>query len=562
LYFWYILITSTACGVGILIHQAFSEKKSRWWVAGVFAVIVTNLIIILMPIFRGYCVSDLSDEVIHLGLIKDIALTDHLGKNNVYPISHILSYIFLSICELDFRLVIKIIPSIFYLIYMMGLYLLSTEICTKFEQALLVMAFSSVLLFTYFNYLFLPTQFFLYIIPFLLFIFFRKTRSIEPSYSLIFIILLIMMPFLHPLGSVFLIAIFMLLALLNPLLQYLAKINNNPEGEVAFYSPKVALIPGLIVFTIFFMWFCNFAVFSHTFSQASEWFIKGYGTTAVTTLTENYQTAGLTISKTVDLIIRTYGHNLIFSFLSLVAIYIISKKVFIQRNSLTIKEIFFPLLFPAFCAFYISTLVGNFLGTGSSQRIFCWALMASTVINGMIYYEWLSKHRGMTIAIYAALLEITIIFAASLGMFSIYPSPYIMQANLQVTMMDWTGMQWFSNSKNNDVTIYFDQLPINFQDFLYGFSTTKPKSVGSFNQVPPNIGYNKQNHLADSIDSDSYLVISERIREYKKQLWPEKGRFTLNDLNRISFDPGVSKIYSDRGLDIYHVLALMNETRR
>lgn len=553
-YFWYFLIAAITCGIGIMVYQAFSTRKSRWWATGFYIVILSNLIIILMPIFRGYFISDMSDDVSHLGWIKNIALTGHFCMNDVYPISHILSYQILSICELDSRMVTKILPSVFYLVYMVGMYLLSKEICIKDGQSLLIMAFSSVLLFTYYHYLFLPTQFFLDLVPFVLFLFFRKINSINLSYAMIFIIFLLMMPLLHPLGSIFLIGIFLLLALVNPLCHFHAKLNNL-EGKAYIYSLSSIIKPGSILFIVFFLWFMNFSLFRASFSQAYGWFVNGYGTPAIAALKDNLDASSFSILEVIDLLIKIYGHNFIYAFFSLVAIYVIYKKAFSQQSYLAAEEIFLALIFLAFSFFYILTLAGNFLVTGSSQRIFCWALMASTLINGIVSYEWLSKHLERNTILLYGILIIIIIIAVIIGIFSVYPSPHIMGANMEVTMMDWVGMEWFFDNKNSDDTMYFNQLLYRAPSFIYGFGMPKPKTIGEFYKVPLHIGYNEHYSLANSVNSDSYIVINECTRVSKAQLWPDKGRYTLNDLNLISSDSGICKIYSDRGLDIYHVLA-------
>ncbi|MCK4733231.1 MAG: DUF1616 domain-containing protein, partial [Methanophagales archaeon] len=68
-YFWFLLVGAISCGITILVHQAFAEQKSNWWSIGLSIIIFTNLIIILLPIFRGYFISSGGDEITHLGMI-------------------------------------------------------------------------------------------------------------------------------------------------------------------------------------------------------------------------------------------------------------------------------------------------------------------------------------------------------------------------------------------------------------------------------------------------------------------------------------------------------------
>lgn len=555
-YFWFLICSSIACGILILVHHAFaSEQRSKWWAASLFIVVFANLIVILLPMFRGYFISSLGDEVTHLGQIKDIALTGHAGVSDVYPISHILAFQLCSICGLDSRLVIKILPSIFYLIYMAGLFILIRAISKEPRQVMLVMAFGSVLLFTYFNYLFLPTQLFLFLVPLILFLFFRKNSSRSLSYATIFIITLLLMPFLHPLGSVLLVGIFLIFEL-SVLIHrsWLAKRSYTQKPAIS-YSLGTALAPAAIVFMIFFSWFSNFALFRYKLIQAYEWFVHGYGTPPVETMMEQWQMADFTILGFIDLFIKCYGHDLLFSLLSLIAIFIILRKAFSSRTSLKIEETFFPLLFLIFSLFYLSTLLGAFISLGRSIRVFCWPLVASTVLNGMVFHERISKLRDNRFKICVCLLTIIIIVAAIIGIFSVYPSPHKREWGLQVTRMDWGGMEWFFNHKNDNGTIYFEQLIYRAPHFIYGFDTPKPKSVGAFYLVPPHLGYDKNESIADSFDFNAYLVTSERVRAIKTQLWPDVGRFTLNELNRLNFDPGVSMIYSNGQLAIWEISA-------
>jgi hypothetical protein len=534
------------------VRQAFAEEKSNWWSIGLFIIIFTNLIIILLPIFRGYFISSGGDEISHLGMIKDIALTGRAGEQNVYPISHILGISLSNISGLNSRLIIKILPAIFYLIYMSGLYLLAKVIGEKFEQVLLVMAFGSVLLFTYFNILFLPTQFFLYLIPLILMLLLGKiVSSNRLEYTIILLIMLLPMPFLHPLGSVFLILIFLLFEL-SILIHHFLIMRGYTQSVTISYPSKTALMPALVVFIIFFMWFSVFAMFRTTITRASEWFVYGHGTPPIDTMAEQLRRSGFTVLDFIDLLIKTYGHGLIFMLLSLIAIFIILRKLRL-RNIPKVEEIFFSLFFLIFSVFYIQTLIGAFICTGRSLRIYCWPLMASTVLNGIVFHEWISKLRGKRFKICISLLTIIIIIAAIIGVFSVYPSPHMKMGNVQVTEMDFDGMEWFFEHKNSDSTFYFDQLPFRAPHAIFGYAAPKPKTVGRFSLIPPHLGYDDNKTLAYSFDSDAYIVMSERTKATKTKLWPDIGRCTLSDLNMLSSDPAVDKIYFNGELEIWQV---------
>lgn len=394
-YFWIFIIISIASGVVILVYNAFTKIRSNWWIVGFFITILSNLIVISLPTLRGYFISDFSDELTHLGLINDIALTGHIGYSNYYPVSHILTSILSNISGLTSRVIIKIVPIFFYLMYIIGLYILVKATRSTFGQVLLALAFGSVLIFTYYTYQFLPTQFSLSLVPLILTILLKKAEypnQLNLEYKIIFLILLVLMPFLHPLGSIFLIGIFLLFEVSRIIYKSLSK-RNYLKSEFTSYISGMNLFPVLIVFVIFITWFVFFAIFRETVETAYGWFVYDYGTTALETLSEQRQMAKLTILDIIDLIIKNYGHVLLFTLLSLVSTFIILRKLLISRRSINVKEIFFSLMFLTFSMFYISTLIGAFIKTGRSLRIFTWALMASTILNGMVLHTWISEQK-------------------------------------------------------------------------------------------------------------------------------------------------------------------------
>jgi hypothetical protein len=300
------------------------------------------------------------------------------------------------------------------------------------------------------------------------------------------------------------------------------------------------------------MWFSTFALFHTTVSRAYEWFVYGHGTPPVETMAEQLQMAGFTVLDFIDLLLKNYGHGLIYILLSLIAIFIILRNLRL-RNSPGMEKIFLFLFFLMFSVFYIQTLLGDFICTGRSLRVYCWPLIASTVLNGIVFQEWISKLSGKKFKICIHMLTIIIIIAATIGVFNVHCSPHIKMGNLQVTEMDFGGMEWFFEHKNSDGTFYFDQLPFRAPHAIFGHEAPKPKTVGHFYQVLPHLGYTDNKTLSHSFNYDAYIVISERVKVIKRKLWPDVGRYTISDLNKLNSDPAVSKIYFNGELEILKV---------
>ena len=51
---WTCLIAALAGGTGIVVHQAFAGRKSKYWLLGFFILIYGISIVLLLPVFRAY----------------------------------------------------------------------------------------------------------------------------------------------------------------------------------------------------------------------------------------------------------------------------------------------------------------------------------------------------------------------------------------------------------------------------------------------------------------------------------------------------------------------------
>jgi hypothetical protein len=236
---------------------------------------------------------------------------------------------------------------------------------------------------------------------------------------------------------------------------------------------------------------------------------------------------------------------------------IIGKKLLSKHKVPTLGEIYFSLCFLAFSLFYITTLLGNFIVTGQTLRVFCWALFASILLNGIVFYEWISKLRNHINITFITILTIVIIISSIVGLFTEYNSPSQRTTGDQVTLASMDAMQWFYDNKARLNTIYYDQIVYRAADYLYGTDSAKPVTIGNFLPVPNDLGYEKYGSIADYFDQNIYLVFIRRDLESKK-LFPTVGIYTWSDYNQLLSDPGVGRIYSDGDTEIMEVFSTTN----
>lgn len=539
-YFWLLIILGVISGICIIIYSSFNDDKL--WIVGIYIVIFTNLVIILLPIFRGYFINSPQDEITHLGFIKDIFSTGHVGNSNYYPISHILASEIAYIIDVIPITIVKIIPSIFYILYYSNLYFLSRVSKIGIRPSIFVMAFGSVLLYSYYNYLFMPTQFALYIVPFILFIGQKKEISFNKSeYKILYIILLILIPFLHPLGAIYTVGILLIYEISKKIYSYFTK-----------FDQKIELAPSLIVLITFIMWFSYFLLFMNTVRKAVGGIIYGIGSPEIDTISSKLHKTEFNMFDIFNLFIRNYGHELLYSILALFAIALIARKIRDRKNTLRIADFFLPILFVTFLTIYISALLTDFTPvTGTSNRLLYWAIFVSVIMNGYIFHEYISTLRDNRI-IYVSILTIIIAISAIIGVFSTYPSPYIQQPNIQVTKIDWNSMEWFYKHKIISNNIYISQLSYRAPDFIFGYDMEKPESIKFPSYTYPHFGYDINKTLAYPYRLDAYLIILKRDIVVYSKLWPKVGIINHTDFNMLNRDPKVGKIYYNGGTEIWY----------
>ena len=213
LHFWLLSIASIACGIGILLRQTFAPKKSEWWMVGFIIISFTNIVLLLLPMFRGYALYGLGDTVTHLGFAKDILNSGHIGETNWYPILHIAQTTLVQVSGVTLESTYYLLVILFYGIYTGGIYLLAKSISRHSGQVSLIVAFASPLIYSYFHVAIHPNSLSLFMVPLLLY-FYHKTRSTLhqrfPN-SVLLVLLAFTIVFFHPITT--LLAIVVLLAL-------------------------------------------------------------------------------------------------------------------------------------------------------------------------------------------------------------------------------------------------------------------------------------------------------------------------------------------------------------
>ena len=141
-----------------------------------------------------------------------------------------------------------------------------------------------------------------------------------------------------------------------------------------------------------------------------------------------------------------------------------------------------------------------------------------------------------------------------------YPSPYILLPNDQVTYADIKGMDWFFHSKNVTTPwLSMTITPYRSADMLLTQEERAGrKDITSIALSPPyHFGYPDNDSLGDQYEKDHYMALNKKDRLIYVEILPEmaKLRFLPGDFEQLENDTCIDKLYCSGGFDAYFIRA-------
>ena len=563
-YFWLLLIVAIACGIIILVYHTFTKSQSQWWLTGFSLILSTNLVILLLPFFRGYTTfaRTRGDELTHIGYIKDILFTGHFalaGESgaNHYPVIHILGGDFSLINGINPELLTVLLPVFFTLFYMFSIYLLSREISSSLGQIILITAFGSLLLFRHENLMLAPSVVCFYMLPFTLFLFYKSRISTNRlKYSLLLILVLLLMPFLHPgEGSLFLIITFLCIGFSLWLYFIIKKPSSKDCSSRSVLKNISSINPILILFATWFAWFSAYSIFSGTVGNTVNWIVNQIGTTTSMEYSSLLAKAGLSLFEIVELFFKMWGQTITYCLVAAVISILVWKKFLSSKCKINVWQFSFSFLFIVFVTLLLISFFTRSIWLDYNREI-RYVFFAATILNGLYLYNLIhNKHKIMC----AFLTFLLLMIPATIGVFNTFPSPIVVEANSQVTEMEMIGMEWFFGYRDDSLLIDDRGVPqIRFWAALHGAASHTSNIRHYPSDSPPDhFGYLENDTYGESYTKDRYYVDCKLSRIIYLEVAPEYKllwKITPEDFYRLdNEDSSVSKLYSNGELWVYYV---------
>lgn len=561
---WIFLIIGIICGICIVIYNVYTKEheKNNKWLLGLFLILLSNFIILLLPVFRGYALYGRGDIPSHLGTVLNIISSGHTETKNFYPAVHLYITEFSHICNIDPMILFGYIPVFFSTLYVIYMYCFAKCILPNKGQAILATTASTPLIYGYSligspNCLSMtsPNGLICLLVPLMLFIYFSLDKTAlqhKLQFKITFVIFIFLFPVFHPVPTLAILVMIIATDMVNKIYDRLYAKKINTQYNISKFHITSLLL--LSVWTI--TWISSFYVWEYTIRNIHTLIAEG-GPTALSDLEHLAITSFGYGYNPYEIAFKDLNAPLLYMLLTLISVPIITKKMFIDKK---LRDLI--LLYGLLVAFF-SMMFVLFIGNLPFHplRLLIFVIIICTIFVGFMLYELLERAKTSKRNLIIVFVILILVLSSVSGILKVHPSPYTLRANNQITYSEIGGMDWFFYNKNiNTPVMYLGMPDFRFAAFLISSDergTRKDITWSDTKDRNPPYHFNYTNHtkLGESYTEDRYMVITKLGRLFYTELWPKLAelRFYATDFEKLNYDPSVDKLYSNGGLDVWKI---------
>ena len=542
---WIFLFFGIICGICIVVYNVYTKEheKNNRWVLGLLLILLSDVILLSLPILRGYAFWGRGDPLTHINTVLNIISSSHTEVQLFYPIAPIYVTECYYIFGISVELLFKYIPLLFGILFVVYMYLFAKSVLPKKGQVILATIVSTAFLHGFYIY-FTPNVLSNLMLPLVFFVFFK---SYEPASHLKieFRTLLMIMIFLygafHPVPAIALLILFMCIELFNKV---------SIDKHLTISSLKISRLNAtltLILFAWIFTWISSFYVWESTIRNIRILMTEG-GPTAFSRLEGQMAYASGYGYSPLVIFFKYYNGVIVYSVLALIAFFIIMKE---QRKNKNLKTTYS--LYSTLFIYILITAV--FFATNlpfGPLRMMIYMIILCAVSVGFLLDRIIEKtrystgKRTFTPALANVFVISILVFSSISGISTLYPSPYVLKPNDQFSCSELKGQGWFLDSR----AIRTPVGALSFGEPL--------RRQGIWSEVPPyHFNYNNHTMLGESYAKSSYLTLNKLDRLLYTEVLPKIAelRWYPKDFEKLEYDTSVEKIYTSGGCDIWFIHA-------
>jgi len=550
---WVLLISSMGGSIFLLVSEALvreSGENSRWLIP-FFILAFSCLIVLLLPALKGYFIYGREDTLGNLGFIKDIISTGHFADYNIYPALHVFSTALAITTGLSAdRLILYLLP-VFSLGYILAIYFLAKSVFQKNGQIVLATTLGAIPLLPHVGVLSAsnpPALMF----PLILALLVRALPGKSLSWTLLFILMLVLSPYLHPLATM----VHMITLLVVYLLQAVANRRFRARQPIPFNFL-------FILVAVSFLWYMNFFIFNVALEWAVRLFTWDAGTSPIPKIITELGKVEVEGFEIVTLAFKMYGGEIICGVLAVIGVAMMVHG-FVSRRRETRKFMLTGSLFIVFSSIYLAYYAGLSFGLGEAySRFALYVPIVSIMSASLALYEVVRRYGYVKLL--TLLTVCLVVVSATFSIFNKYPSPYRYQPNSQVTRMEVAGIRWILSNRDMSTKVtYIATSLFRYASGIYGGDFVRRNSIDpSFPYhkpipIPDHFNYQNYPTLGESFSESGYMMLSEFDRLLYQRAWKRVGRFGQEDFDRLEGDPAADKLYTNGEFDLWFVWLVMS----
>jgi hypothetical protein len=552
--FWVGSLIALTAAVGASFRPNRTHRVVGLSLAG-----MSIITIVALPIIRGYYWVGEGDSLTHVGYALDIQNGLLPLQGFRYPAVHTIGILTSAVTGVSLFQSFLIVIPIFVLLFFLFVPLAVRELVLNLSTTI-VGVFSGLFLLQM-NFLGVhmhihPTSQALMIVPLVLFLFITGSLRSDRRLFLLFVAAVTALILAHPQQA----ANLLILLSSMTVIALIHSLSGTGDYRIGYWD---ILVPTLATGALFWLWVGNLAGFETAFASfVSNLLLVETGTaTEVTTRSVSLSQIGGSIE---GIFLKIFSVALLYCLLTGSTMIEGFTNLFITRSDVNRKWLTIPdtcnktrtvlilyLLFGivSIICIFLAYLVANITSQYFRHYGFMMVIVSITgsIPLAQILTDLSDRFRlPSTNAVFA----IVVLFLLLLSFPVIHPSPYIYQTTGHVTEAQMEGYETAFNYSHEEISYSIVRSsPDRYGDAIYG---TTGKSLenyreGSSKTVPDHFA---DQNLRSYFDNPEYLAITEADRVRDGDVY--KGfRFSTQDFRYLDNEPGIDKIHSNGGFDIY-----------
>ena len=550
--FWFLVLAGLLVGQIVIFESALLDERSRYWKWGFGLLIAANAVLLLLPALR-YHLYARGDMLSFIGMIREIQELGAVPRSNYYPNLHLLALTLSFASGVDVSTLVNLLPPLFSILFAVSLYLLLDVLFADDRKALFVLPIGALLLYKFENLLFSPNVAAFMTVPFVLAVLGRIYASDSPTrFKLPFLVVILSLVFYHPITTLFLVGLFVLLKLA------FAADRRIEARSVGRENTPVVIAS--IAFVVFFAWYYSFeSIIGSTTLLLAALLGVGGGTPEVAKITSVFARA---TPDLVDIaLVGLYTYGLIAAIFGL-AVTFVADRLYAARTAdrrLDAIEMFLGL---GLAVFFVGGVAAFFVDFRfGSTRFFRYVRLFGSIIIGLGLFDLAARAAPESIDRYLRPVAYTAFFVlAAMSVFMLYGSPISNDRNLQVTEAEIEGMEWLLD--NRDPGLLIDELGTS----QYRIYSAEPRpevsgrNVRQFETQPPDhFAYDNASALdqpPETTGQQRYLAVTRLGRIRNPEFFPNYRPFwrhTPDDFRGLEYDSDVDRVFDGGEFDAYLV---------